>query len=138
MSRTARYREQHVDIARVVTDLESELDAAKLAADASRARSLLSSLAGKITLHLAAEDSHLYPELAKSNNEKLKAAATKFAKDMGPIAKAFTGYIEKWPTPTAIKGNPAAFIAETKAVMGVLKDRIKKENTELYQLADAI
>ena len=137
MSRTARYREQHADIARIVTDLEAELDVGKLAADASKARSLLSSLAGKIKLHLAAEDSHLYPELAKSSNEKLRTVATRFSKEMGPIANAFIGYVEKWPTPTAIKSNPAGFVTDTKSVMSVLKERIKKETQELYPLADS-
>lgn len=138
MARTDRYREQHAELAKIVTDLEKELDEARLAADATQARKLLSALAGKITVHLAAEDSHLYPDLMKSGNEKLKATATKFSKDMGPIAKAFTGYIEKWPSPSAIKGDPKGFVNETKTVMGVLKDRIKKENTELYPLADTV
>lgn len=137
MSRTTRYREQHADIAKVVADLEAQLDATKLGADGAPARKLLSSLAGKIAVHLSAEDEHLYPELARSNNEKLKAVASQFAKDMGPIAKAFTGYVAKWPTPTAIKSDPASFIAETKSVLAVLKERIRKENQELYPLADA-
>jgi hemerythrin-like domain-containing protein len=138
MSRTERYRQQHAELATIVTELERELDATRLGADASNARRLLSSLTGKLTLHLAAEDKHLYPELARSTDDNLKRMASKFAQDMAPIAKAYTEYVNKWPSPTAIKGNPAAFITESKAVINVLKGRIKKENTELYPLADSV
>lgn len=138
MSRTDRYRQQHVELASLVTDLEKELDPTRLAADATSARRILSTLAGKLNLHLAAEDHHLYPELARSSDDNLKRLASKFALDMAPIAKAFTEYVGSWSTPTAIKNNPAAFIAQSKTVIKVLKERIRKENQELYPLADSV
>lgn len=138
MSRTQRYRQQHADLAALAAELERELTVATLTADPGKARSLLSSLAGKLSVHLAAEDGHLYPELARSSNESLKRMATKFAQEMGPIADAFTAYTRKWPTPSSIKSDPSGFITQTQSVMRVLKDRIRRENQEFYALADTV
>lgn len=138
MSRTLRYRQQHAELAALVVELERQLDAATLSADPTKARTLLSTLAGKLSVHLATEDGHLYPELARSSNENLKRMAVKFAQEMGPIAQTFTAYTRKWPTPSAIKADPSGFIAQTQSVMKVLKDRIKRENQEFYALADTV
>lgn len=137
MNRTERYRQQHVEIASLVTQLERELNARLLAQDASSARRTLATLAGKLTLHLAAEDQHLYPDLARNGNENVKRVATKFAHDMAPLAQVFVAYVGRWPSPSAIKADPNAFIHETNKVMSALKDRIRKENQEFYPLVDA-
>lgn len=137
MSKMKPYRQQHADIIAAALELERHLDAGRLLTDASHAKKLLALLAEKMTLHLAAENSHLYPDLARSGNEQLKRLAAKFAQEMGPITKAFTNYVAGWPTPSAIKGDPNAFNAETRNILAVLRARLKRENQELYALADS-
>lgn len=137
MSKMKQYRQQHADIIAAALELERHLDAGRLLTDTSHAKKLLASLAEKMTLHLAAENNHLYPDLARSSNEALRRTAAKFAQDMAPIAKTFTSYVAGWPTPSAIKGDPTAFVAETRNILALLKARLKRENQELYSLADS-
>jgi hypothetical protein len=82
------------------------------------------------------EDESLYPNLAKSADTKVKGVADKFIKEMGGIAKAYLAYADKW-TDKAVKENPKGFISETNGIIKVLGERIQKEESELYPLADA-
>ena len=100
------------------------------------ARSALSKLAGKLLLHLGAEDEHLYPNLMASNDAETKKIAQQFVDEMGGIAKAFLGYNEKWKTASSIQADAAGFITETKGIYAALADRIDKENNILYPLMD--
>lgn len=91
---------------------------------------------GKLVLHLGAEDKVLYPELAAHKDASVAAMAKRFSVEMQETAKAVVAYNNKWGTPTAIKSNATEFIAETRNVLRILADRIKRENQELYAAAD--
>jgi len=136
MTKTEKFREQHNDLLKLATELQLLLDEKNLSLDAKTARSCLSKLMGKLTLHLSLEDNVLYPSLSKSKNIELSSLAARFSNEMKVTITKVTKYNEKWATPTSIKTNQAAFIAETKQIISVLADRIKRENQELYSLAD--
>lgn len=136
MAKSDRFRQQHDELLGLANELAATLDTAKLSTDASTARSVLNQLAGKLLLHLSAEDKHLYPELMASNDDQTRTVAQQFVDEMGGIAEAFTTYNDKWKTASSIQGDPAGFINETKAIYGALAGRIEKENTVLYPLMD--
>jgi len=136
MSRTTRFREQHSEIMHIAADLQSTLNESSLASDASKARSILSSLVGKLKLHLSAEDKVLYPELQGSSDPKVVSLAKRFATEMSDVAPKVTEYNQRWLTPTSIMSDPGKFITETKQILNVLSNRIKRENNELYTAAD--
>lgn len=136
MSKTARFRDQHVEMVGVVKKLAGLLNADKLSKDASEARQLLSELAGKLKMHLAAEDNALYPQLLAHTDAKIKGLASQFQKEMGGIKDAFEGYIRKWSTPQTIQADAKTFVTETNGVFQVLAKRIEKEDNELYPLVD--
>ena len=135
MSRTDNLKRQHQEIVKIVTEISGYLIPDRAKADAPKVHTLLSSLAGKLKLHLATEDKILYPELLKHNDEKVKVVTKKFMTEMGTIGAVFEGYLGKWKTPADIQNNPAGFVADTKGLFDVLAKRVTKEEAELYPLA---
>lgn len=136
MARTDKFREQHKKIGDIVKELQGIMSEKSLSDNPKQAVVLLGRLSGVIKLHLAMEDESLYPNLAKSADTKVKGVADKFIKEMGGIAKAYLAYADKW-TDKAVKENPKGFISETNGIIKVLGERIQKEESELYPLADA-
>ena len=135
MARTDSFRAQHKKALELVGLIQADLDPNKLGKDAQGIVMNLAKLAGTINLHLSMEDQSLYPAMISSKNPQVKQAAEKFIKEMSGIAQAFTSYYKKWNAQT-IQGTPDAFIKETKGIFTALGDRIRREEAELYPLAD--
>ena len=70
---------------KLVQEITGQLVESKLAADATGVAKLLSTLVGKLKIHLSTEDNVLYPDLAKSADQNVKAIAEKFQKEMSGI-----------------------------------------------------
>ena len=139
MSTTKMYRDQHAELVEVIQDIADKLDPTSLAnGGATEATALLKVLAGKLLLHLAAEDKHLYPNLITSTDSELATTAKQFQDEMGGLKGAFQAYYGKWNTPEAVQGDPAGFIEHTQGVFEALGTRVEKENTVLYPLADRL
>jgi Hemerythrin HHE cation binding domain len=138
VNRTDRYRRQHAEIMQLATELGKQLDPSALAANASEARRILSDLSGKLIVHLAAEDTLLYPQLLTCRDQVTQKVAQQFTADMAPISKAFKDYALRWASAGEIQSRADAFVWETRNIIDALAQRIRRENTELYPLADRI
>jgi hypothetical protein len=138
MRHTDLYRHQHAVIAELVRKLEQNLTTAKLQENTSEVWRTLAELSGQIIVHLSGEDRWLYPELRGCGDAHAAAMATKFAEEMGHINEGFKAYATRWLMPNAILDAPEAFIAETRDVARTLHDRMRREHTELYELADRL
>jgi len=136
MAKSDRFIQQHDELLVLANELAATLNADQLSASAGNARSILNRLAGKLLIHLGAEDEHLYPHLLASNDEETKRIAKQFVDEMGGISQAFIAYNDKWKTAASIQADAAGFINETKAIYAALAERIEKENTILYPLID--
>ena len=136
MAKSDRFTQQHDELLVLANDLAATLDVAQLSANATKARSILNKLAGKLLLHLGAEDQFLYPHLLASANAETKRIAQQFVDEMGGIAQAFVAYNNKWKTSANIQADVTGFIGETRAIYAALAKRIEKENTILYPLMD--
>jgi hemerythrin-like domain-containing protein len=137
MAATDSFREQHNELPAVAGEIGKTLDPAQRAKDATQARMLLSSLAGKLKVHLAMEDKTLYPRLMQDPDPKLSGLAKRFADEMGGIAEIFGGYMERWPSAEAIQEAPRRFVADTRKLFAALATRIEREDNQLYPLLDA-
>lgn len=137
MSKTQNFRTQHAELAEIVTGIERLLTPDQVAAQAGHIRSMFSTLIGKLNIHLSMEDNSLYPVLNAHADANLRAVAQKFTKEMATIKPAVHDFSRKW-SEAAIKGDPAAFIGESKKLFAALADRIKRENNELYALYDKL
>lgn len=138
MSITKHLRAQHDELLKIAGELGGLFEPEKLKADASTARSTLSRLAGKLTVHLSMEDKNMYPTLLGHSDEEIRDQAKRFIQEMGGIGIAFRQYLDKWPTAQYIEQDPDSFIAETKDIFKALGTRIEKENTKLYPVVDEL
>lgn len=95
-------------------------------------------IAGKMKIHSINEDKYLYPEMLNSSNIELKKLAEKYYESMIKITDEFVAYKTKYNTFIKINANTSEFKKDTKKIFDILKDRINKENTELYPLMDKV
>ncbi len=132
------YRRQHAEAADVLGRLETELDERALSADASTACSLVARLSGKLRVHLSAEDGSLYPALLASGDAGVAQMARRFQDDMGRLATAFGDYAKSWTTPHKIQDDAGEFTVRTREVVKALRERIAREENDLYPLAETV
>jgi hypothetical protein len=132
MGFTDKFRAQHDEILGLAGEITARLGAG---IDAPAVRKTLSSLAGKVSFHLAMEDKALYPRLMQQKDQQANALARRFMSEMGGLAEVFASYNTKWQV-SAIKADPEGFATETRKVFGALAHRIQRENAQLYPLAD--
>ena len=137
MPYTDNFRRQHQEILAIVTDINERRVPDQIKKDPRSLRMLLSSLAGRLNIHLAMEDKSLYPRLIEVNVENSKSLATAFKTEMGDLAQGFSAYNQRWHA-AAIGSDPEGFARETRAVFTALAKRIARENTQLYPLTDRI
>ena len=136
MAVTDTYRRQHADFVELVGRIQPMLDPQTLPTQSRQVREMLSTLFGKLSVHLAMEDSSLYPRCQKHSNDKVREIATRFANEMSGHKSAVDAFGRKW-TENEIRNNAALFSTETKKLFSVLNDRINRENREFYTLIDA-
>lgn len=138
MPRMALYMEQHAEIMQLAGELERLLEPESLGAAPAPAHQVLSKLSGKLSVHLAAEDRLLYPQLMNCTDPATQSMSKRFLEEMGPISKAFRAYAVRWGMQRTIQSEPDAFITETKAILAAVAKRIRRENRELYPLAEKL
>lgn len=138
MAKTDNFKSQHKEIAEAVSGIERLLNPGALAQNAAEVTKLLILLSGKIAFHLGMEDKYLYPALQNSNDSNLKTLADEYIRDMGTLAKTFKDYVSAWSLPRSIQEKPEEFVKQTKTVFTALRQRIDREETKLYPLADKL
>ena len=138
MRKTDQFRYQHDEIVQVVTELTGYLEEKSLAENIPDVIGLLVRLSGKIKVHLAMEDSMLYPRLATSPDPLARSLADMYQTEMGDLSEIFKTYIEKWLSSESIETDKRGFIAETQSLFAALSDRIRRENEILYPVADRL
>lgn len=137
MSKTASYRQHHEELRAIAARIDRVLDRDGLTATADEAAAVVRELFGKFSVHLAIEDKSLYPRAKAAGDARLHAVASRFESEMGDLGQRFDAYRQSWPGPLAIGRDPARFAQETRAVLTALRERVAREETELYDLIDA-
>jgi hypothetical protein len=94
----------------------------------------INNLAGKLKIHLNSEDKFLYPNLIDGEDIELKNMANDYINEMGNIADTFTIYKNEFNTKSKINEKIDTFISKTKPILKEIKNRILKEENELYKL----
>lgn len=125
-----KLKDQHVQILTAVAQMR-KLVHSGIGENADAISRLVISISGIIKLHLAREDSHLYPALAASGRE-LAALGSRYQHEMGGIAGAYMEFSRKWNTAREIHADPEGFRMEANSVFKALHQRIQQENVELY------
>lgn len=98
----------------------------------------LAKLTGLLRIHFAQEDKALYPLMTASAYPEAAVLATGFQREMGGLALAYFEFAKRWAASAAIASDSDGFRRDCAAIFGVLDERIRRENEELYPLADQI
>ena len=136
MRLTENLRRQHRELAETGREILRLLQPARIAVEPAPVRQLLSRLAGTLRVHVAMEDESLYPRLLAHADPRVRRKAREFLDEMGCIREVFVGYLRQWPSEGPIAARPDEFVADTRRVVGLLYERMQRENTELHRLAD--
>ena len=136
MADTALMRIQHEDLMTLTAKISSYFNS--LPKDAEEIRLQLALLSLKLRTHLALEDHALYPQLFQHKNNSVKNLAKSYLEEMGGLHTTFGVYKGKWDTANRIQEAPDEFIQDTTKMFAELANRIKREDTELYNLVDKL
>lgn len=128
------YYNHHEEIRSITDRIKSELDINIIENNPEPITRIIRELFGRFSMHLALEDSILYPQLAISENKTIRDTATRFQLEMAGMKFGFEDYKTKWPDPRSISSNPHGFIDETKQILSSLEIRIRREELELYPM----
>ena len=91
-----------------------------------------------LRVHLAYEDTVLYPLMMRSGDGEAAALAHLFAEETGTMAPQFEDFVRRWSGPTAIDAMFDAFRDEATMLFAALAARIERENDLLYPLAERV
>lgn len=129
---------QHNDIANLITEVEGYLSVEKVSVAAFELIMKIAKLAGLLIMHLKHEDEVLYPKLRISSDLKVRQTTERFITEMGGLSTAFNEYRGLYKSSNNIKDKPEAFIRDTEKIIEALRKRVKKENEDLYLLAEQL
>ncbi len=136
MSETLKLRQEHAALIAIVARLDAFLSQPE-SPPIVELYNLRRELASALIAHLKAEDWALYPRLMESGDTELAATARSFSDEMGGLAAAFTLYTQRWDA-MSIQQDWHGFSLESKDIMAALRERITRENRDLYPLIDRL
>jgi hypothetical protein len=76
--------------------------------------------------------------LFNHSNPQVRNEARQLHADFGVIYAAVEVFIAVWSRPGALEEEPQRFIGEATGVIAALRQRIARENDELYARIDAL
>jgi len=136
MSNLNMLKRQHSEVLSIIDNIEAQIMNGDLSARVKNISYNINILAGKLKMHLVSEDKYLYPNLMNNSTEKIRSTARAFNTEMGSLFDVFTSFVQKYNTPNKILNNKENFHNESKKIFRMIKDRIGKEDRELYPLID--
>ena len=132
-----KFKHQHVEILESIAALRG-LVKDGIAANADGIASQIIAMSAVIKLHLAVEDSVLYPALQSGNNSKVAHMGKQFQDEMESIAKAYLNFARNWNSGASVARDPDGFRSDANTVLKVLHVRMQKENTVFYPAIEAL
>lgn len=136
MAHTDLFRRQHDAVSQMMVGITGQIRDYRGRDDAYRLTLGIAQLLGWLRIHLSLEDDHLYPEMIYSGNRQTAAMAARFASEMGDFAERMEEFALHWSTSAAIATWFDEFRDETFTIFVALETRIRRENQQLYPLAD--
>lgn len=94
----------------------------------------ISTLAGKIKMHLSMEDKYLYPGLIEKGSADVKKMANSYQQEMGNLADEFVKYKDKYNTDPKLLQSAESIKSDTEKIFQKIETRMQREENELYKL----
>lgn len=133
-----RYHEHHADLRDQVQTLRRLLAPGSLEADPEAARRALVTLVARLNIHLAFEDTALYPPLLGHAEPRLRAESQRYLDGIGPVRTRVKAHLDQWLTSARVAAEPTAFRRETLALLDALQARLEAEDREFYPLLERL
>lgn len=137
MTITPTFQKQHIQILQIANELNLSLTDLRNQKEneffQKKSLNLANSLFGKLLIHLSMEDKVLYPNAINSKNLKLSTKAQQLMTEIGDLKLRFAKYKDTILSKGTIK-DIDFFLKETKDLLIILENRIKREEAELYPL----
>ena len=132
-----KFKQQHLDILDGIAKLR-QLSQAGVAGNAAAIARGIIAMSSVIKLHLAIEDRMLYPVLARSRDTALAEQGRCFQQEMGSIAQAYAGFARRWTSVQALLADEAGFKADANVVLRQVRERMLREDSDLYPRVAAL
>ncbi|KPA34220.1 Uncharacterized protein AMR50_1008 [Leptospira interrogans] len=94
----------------------------------------LASFSARLKLHLNLEENWIYPEIKNLQLENNLSLAEGFKSRTVDLKNSFKNYYFNWLLPSSILRNESQFREETEKLIFNLRNRIRKEESEVYVL----
>lgn len=134
MSNIENLKRQHKDIMKEIDNIDAIINKRDYENYLDNFVMYVNNLAGKLNVHLNSEDKFLYPDLINGKDLELKNIANRYIHEMGNISKKFMEYKNKFNTKSKINEKLDEFVPQTKTIISQIKNRISREENELYKL----
>ncbi len=128
-------KRQHIEIEEVLNETVKLIKVGDLKLHGQAIAKNISILAGKLKVHLSAEDNYLYPDFLNNSNLDLRKTAQSYIDEMGDLSSTYMEFKGKYNTERKILKAEEDFVKESKAVFTAIEKRMNKEDKELYVLA---
>lgn len=133
-----RYHEQHADIRQQVKDLQQRIEPEALAADPGAARQSLVTLGARLNIHLAFEDTALYPTVLKHPDPRVQQRTRQYMEEMGGIKAALKEHLQRWLSTGRVQAEAPTFRKETLAILQALGTRLEAEDRDFYPMLETL
>ncbi|MGP1587993.1 MAG: hemerythrin domain-containing protein [Treponemataceae bacterium] len=97
---------------------------------------MINKMTGVLNMHLASEDSYIYPALLKHPDEKVRSITQKYMEEMKGLSVAYSDFYKNYNIPSKILADTEGFRVAFKTVNDALTLRINREESELYTFAN--
>ena len=134
---TARFEAQHAELSALAKDVLRTLDTRTLSVDPGPARRALAVFSGRLRVHATMEQEALYPRLLASPDPAVAAKARELLDEVGDLYARFFVLLKRWSDKDGITKDPEGYARDVMMMLHQLHLRMKRENNELYPLADA-
>lgn len=132
-----KFKHQHVKIFNGI-DMLRQYAQAGIAENARHIAQTVVSMSSVIKLHLAVEDTLLYPALRDSRDGMLARMGDQFQEEMKAIAASYDEFVRRWNTAANVARDPEGFRKDANRVLKLLHGRIRKEDREFYPGIEAL
>lgn len=124
---------QHEKIEEIMSSIEQYINNNQIENKVSDIIKEIGYLAGILSIHLKHEDQYIYPNLINSGYEEAKKISEYYLEEMNEIADSFNKYKKQFNTSRKILSQTNTFMKETNRLFSILRKRIEREDSELYE-----
>lgn len=132
-----KFKHQHEEIFSSIRLLR-ERTVSGIVENAREIAGLVVAMSSLIKLHLAVEDSVLYPTLRNSKDAAMARMGETYQKEMKTIAASYEGFARKWNTALNVERDPEGFRADANVVLKMLHGRICREDRDFYPAVERV